>query len=301
MFHSIFLSCCSLAILPLLFFTESGFAQSARSYTVGETGYFDIRPESGISYCWGVSDKIGRNNGVESDKVTYQTTKYDASVRLKWESAGIFFVTVTGFNQHGCSNTKVIQVMVNDKHVPVANGDYYTTDWLTSIRINLLNNDFDTGKDLDTASLKILTKPEFGEVTSGQNGTIVYNPLLHFAGREHLYYRICDNLNQCDTSMVVITVKDPPLFLPQGISPNGDGVTDCFVISGLNAYPKSCLTIFSRDGIIIYNSQDYQNDWNGTNGIQKQNAKIVPAGTYYYLLQPGGSSRVVKGFIYLTY
>jgi len=285
----------------MLLFTESGFAQSVSSFTVGESGFFDIRKDPGISYCWGVSDKIGRNNGAESDKVAFLTTKYDASVRLKWEKAGTFFVTVTGFNQIGCSNSKIFIVKVIDKHIPVANDDYHSTDWLNSIRINLLSNDFDSGKDLDTSTLKILTKPEFGEVTPGQSGAIVYSPLLHVSGKERIYYRICDSLNQCDTSMVVITIKDPYLFLPQGISPNGDGVNDYFVIGGLNAYPKSRLTIFSRDGNIIYNSEDYQNDWKGVNCTQKHNLKTVPVGTYYYLLQPGGSSRVIKGFFYLTY
>jgi gliding motility-associated-like protein len=166
--------------------------------------------------------------------------------------------------------------------------------------MNLLDNDFDAFNDLDTLSLIILTKTEFGEVTPGQKGTIIYKPLIQHTGTERFYYRICDNNNQCDSASVVITIKDPPLFLPEGISPNGDGVNDRFVIRGLNAYPKSSLTIFSRDGMIIFDTDDYQNDWDGMNCNKNQNAKMVPNGTYYYLLHPGGSTRAVKGFIYLT-
>lgn len=301
MFHTFFLSCCSLAILPSLLFSEPGNDLSVRNFTVGESGLFYIKPELGISYCWSVSDKVDRINGVESDKVTYLSSRYYSTVKLKWDRAGLFFITVTGFNQHGCSNSKVFMAKVFENHVPVANDDYNIANWLNCINMNLLDNDFDAGKDLDTSSLKILTKPRYGEVTAGKNGSIVYYPFRNLTGTERLHYRICDSLNQCDSAMVVITIKEPPLFLPQGISPNGDGVNDSFVISGLNAYPKSSLTIFSRDGIIVFNSDDYQNDWKGRCYNQKRSSPFAPAGTYYYLLQPGGSSRVIKGFIYLTY
>lgn len=301
MFPTICWSSYCLATLTFLFYPDPGNAQSARSFFVGESVLFAISPANGDSYFWSVSDKLETYKKVESDKATYLTTKYDSFVRLRWERGGTFYVTVTSFNLHGCSNSKIFQVNVLDQHNPEANDDYNSTDWLKSIRMNLLDNDHDACNDLDTLSFKILTKTEFGEVAPGQKGSITYKPFIKHAATERFYYRICDNGNQCDTALVAITIKNPPLFLPEGISPNGDGVNDCFVISGLNAYPKSSLTIFSRDGIVIFDTDDYQNDWNGMIFNQKQSTKKVPAGTYYYLLHPGGSFRVVKGFIYLTY
>jgi gliding motility-associated-like protein len=291
--------CRSLALVPMLFYTGQGIAQSGRNFTVGESSLFAINPVQGTNYYWKVAEDLEQNKDAATDNVTYLTAKHNNFVQIKWGKAGLFFLTVTGFNENGCSNSKVFPVNVVNRHNPVANDDYNSTDWLKSVRINLLDNDHDPNNDLDVNSLKIITKPEYGEIIPGKNGSILYNPLRNKAGTDYFHYVICDSCIQCDTAMVTITVKDPPLFLPQGISPNGDGVNDRFVISGLNAYPRSSLTIFSRDGIVIFYSDDYKNDWNGMNCNQSQTNNIVPAGTYYYLLQICGSSRYIRGFLYL--
>ena len=95
-------------------------------------------------------------------------------------------------------------------------------------------------------------------------------------------------------------LKDPALFFPEAISPNGDGLNDKFVIRGLKAYPKSSLTIYSRDGHVVYKTGDYQNDWGGLQNLGMYNSHPVPPGTYYYQLHLGGTQRIVKGFIYLA-
>jgi len=289
----------SLVILPLLLLSEIGYGQTVRNLMVGESGIFEIRPVVGISYCWSVSDKIDRNHLIESDAVTFVTTRYNPTISLKWERAGTFFLTVTAFNLNGCTNSRIFQVNVFETHSPVANDDYQTTTWLKSIHLKLLDNDYDAMNDLDTASFKVLSKPEFGEIIQGKEGSLHYHPMRSRAGSERILYRICDSCQQCDSAMVTITITDPPLFLPQGISPNGDGLNDLFVIRGLSAYPKSSLTIFSRDGLIHFFSEDYQNDWDGSGTIQNQYHQVLPSGTYYYLFRPGGSTRVIKGFVYL--
>jgi gliding motility-associated-like protein len=297
MLNKFLLACTGLSFLQTFLWAELCIAQSGRTFMVGETGLFNIQPVPGHYYQWSVSEHLDKSAGNEMDNVIFLGTKYEPEVSIKWDKSGIYFLTVMAFNSQGCSNRKIFPVVVLENHSPHALDDYLSVNWLNSIRMNLLNNDYDAGKDLDTNSLKIISKPAFGEIVTVQNGSIVYRPIHNMAGKDHFYYKICDCCNQCDTAMVTITVKDPPLFLPQGISPNGDGINDLFVISGLQAYPNSSLTIFSRDGIILFHSKDYRNDWNGTqSGVYPQ---IVPSGTYYYLLQPGGSSRVIKGFLHL--
>jgi gliding motility-associated-like protein len=145
-----------------------------------------------------------------------------------------------------------------------------------------------------------LTNTEFGDVVLEKAGTITYFPRKNYACTEKFYYQISDYISQKDTAMVSIRISDPPFFLPQGISPNGDGVNDRFVINGLDAYPNSSLTIFSRDGITIYHSDNYQNDWDGVLDKQKRGMGHVPSGTYYYLLRLGGTNRNIKGFFFLA-
>jgi len=290
----------SLVILSCFLFVEYGEAQSGLNLTVGESSLFDVKPEQGITYCWRVLDSINQKRDKETENVVFLSTKCSSSVYLKWAKAGTYYLEVRGVNQNGCSNYKIIYVNIQENHFPVANNDYGSTDWLKSIVVNLLNNDHDIDNDLEIASLKILTKPAYGEIIMGLNGSITYKPLKKWAGTDEFKYQICDACNQCDTATVSIKVHDPPLLLPQAISPNGDGINDRFVVNGLYAYPKTSLTIFSRDGIVVFKSNDYQNDWEGVFSKRGDGWKKLPSGTYYYLLHPGGTDRIIKGFIYLA-
>lgn len=72
---------------------------------------------------------------------------------------------------------------------------------------------------------------------------------------------------------------------PVGFSPNGDQVNDTFVIPELELYDGS-IVIWNRWGDIVYESDNYQNDWNGT----CQTALCIgsgplPEGTYYYKVE----------------
>lgn len=56
------------------------------------------------------------------------------------------------------------------------------------------------------------------------------------------------------------------LVIPNGFSPNADGVNDAFVISGLENFPGASLIVFNRWGSKVYESAPYLNDWTGTDG-----------------------------------
>jgi gliding motility-associated-like protein len=101
---------------------------------------------------------------------------------------------------------------------------------------------------------------------------------------------------------VVVTEEHIPvvsLFIPEAISPNGDGLNDQFIIKGLSVYPNTSLTILGRDGVVIYMNSDYQNDWAGVPNKGNLSGRPVPSGTYYYILCPGGTKRMIKGFVYV--
>ena len=66
-------------------------------------------------------------------------------------------------------------------------------------------------------------------------------------------------------------------------------------------FPENTLVIFNRWGNIVFEAENYKNDWTGTT-----NAGIVlggenlPTGTYYYLLDlKQEEQEIVKGFIYI--
>ncbi len=97
-----------------------------------------------------------------------------------------------------------------------------------------------------------------------------------------------------------VMLKTPLLSIPQAISPNGDGLNDRFVIKGLEEYPGSSLTVFNRQGVKIYTTRDYRNDWDGVPDRRHSGNHRVPSGTYYYVLHPSGTNRYIKGFLFVA-
>ena len=90
-------------------------------------------------------------------------------------------------------------------------------------------------------------------------------------------------------------------FIPEGFSPNGDGVNDVFVIRGLSDFQNNSIEIFNRWGVKIYGSSPYLNNWNGTciTGISVGGDKL-PVGIYFYILNLGNNTPALKGTIYLN-
>ena len=88
---------------------------------------------------------------------------------------------------------------------------------------------------------------------------------------------------------------DPDNDIPKAVTPNGDNRNDRFEITGLD--DPDCIDvtvhvqIFNRWGAMIYESQNYQNNWQGESSDRSiGNAGKVPNGTYYYIINLKDSS-----------
>lgn len=81
--------------------------------------------------------------------------------------------------------------------------------------------------------------------------------------------------------------------IPNVFTPNGDHFNDLFEISGLP--PFSSLIVFNRSGREVYRSDQYNNDWGGTD----IDGSMLPAGTYWYVLITPGLSGKHKGQVYI--
>ena len=94
---------------------------------------------------------------------------------------------------------------------------------------------------------------------------------------------------------IKLTVNN--LCVPEGYSPNGDGINDFFEIKCTGGVPIS-LEVYNRWGNIVYKSKDYKNDWSGkcTEGIYV--GQDLPSGTYYYIVNY--SSRSLVGYLTLN-
>ncbi|MCX7744303.1 MAG: gliding motility-associated C-terminal domain-containing protein [Flavobacteriales bacterium] len=97
--------------------------------------------------------------------------------------------------------------------------------------------------------------------------------------------------------------NSPNLDIPQFLSPNGDGKNDVWVINNLPTdFPNNQVKIFNRWGNEVFVANPYLNDWDGRpNTVISLGSNILPAGTYFYVLDLyGDGSDVRTGFIELN-
>jgi gliding motility-associated-like protein len=79
--------------------------------------------------------------------------------------------------------------------------------------------------------------------------------------------------------------------IQKGISPNGDGDNEAFILSDVKA-----LSIFNRYGIKVYShAENYTNQWHG----QSESGSELPDGTYYYVITRNSGSSIT-GWIYIN-
>jgi large repetitive protein len=92
-------------------------------------------------------------------------------------------------------------------------------------------------------------------------------------------------------------------YLTQGFSPNGDGVNDTFVIPGLAGMGNNKLTVFNRWGNIVFEADNYKNDWGGkTNNAFDPLASdgLLPDGVYYYVIDFNGSRPAMSNYLFIN-
>ncbi|WP_179318653.1 DUF7933 domain-containing protein [Winogradskyella helgolandensis] len=92
------------------------------------------------------------------------------------------------------------------------------------------------------------------------------------------------------------------LIIPEGMSPNNDSKNDALVIPCIEEYPDNTLKIYNRYGTQIYEAKNYLNTWNGkaNMGLLKS-SKVLPVGTYFYVLEINGIDKLFVGYVYLNY
>ena len=245
-----------------------------------------INPSSG-SICSGSSVNLAVSGNADSylwSPATGVSSVTSANVEVKPTSTMNY--TVVGTDLFGCSEKAIIQLSVNSKPT--------ITDILSKCQ-----------PDMKTylTSLKTsgdLISSKYGDITlQNSNYTITNIP-------KNISNKIVSTitLSGCKDTIIVQSPScvSASIFIPEGFSPNKDGLNDYFEISGIEDYPNAELTIFTSSGQKVYSSGNYKNDWDGsyytTNKIKNEQ---MPAGVYYYVLKLDPATKIIKGFVYIAY
>ena len=211
--------------------------------------------------------------------------------------SGIYTLEIT--DNYGCINTKNFKFPV-EVYLINANPDYAKISWTQDTTLTVLANDF-SSEGFVPGTMQVIGQPKRGLAKVNSNGSITYIPRERGSGRDQFVYEVYDEMNLCTSAAVTIDIYDLT-SIPEGFSPNGDGINDHLEFGGLQNYLQSQLYVYTRLGQLVYLSSDYQNDWNGKPSENTiTNLETVPTGVYYYVLKLGGTTRVVKGFIYIGY
>jgi len=93
-----------------------------------------------------------------------------------------------------------------------------------------------------------------------------------------------------------------PVIPSQLLTPNGDGFNDAWVVEYLWMYPDNNVKVFNRWGTQVFEAEPYDNNWAGTWDPALGSAKLLPAGTYYYLIDTRKKSqKPFRGFLELQH
>ncbi|WP_185965949.1 gliding motility-associated C-terminal domain-containing protein [Flavobacterium sp. ZT3R18] len=180
----------------------------------------------------------------------------------------------------GCqSNATPISVLINTVTIPVlkpSGQDFCGVDKPTIL--SLSNN--------TTASKNLAW---YDAVTNGK--LLIKTDLLSEGAT---YYGFdYDSNTKCTSSPLVVTVSltdctatPENFFIPDGFSPNGDGVNETFQIIDIEfLFPNYNLEIFNRYGNILFKGDINKPAWDGKSSNSGFMNGDAPTGVYFYVIQ----------------
>jgi gliding motility-associated-like protein len=91
---------------------------------------------------------------------------------------------------------------------------------------------------------------------------------------------------------------DNEIFVSGLVTPGVRGNEATWKILNIDNYPGSKVSIYDRNGLLVYKKINYQNNWAGT---FQQTGDLLPAGSYYYIIEISENDKFIQGWLYLTY
>ena len=231
---------------------------------------------------------------------------------------GVYTYTYTICKKSAPTECKSAEAVIKLLPALIANDDDFTANPINPlVKEGIAGNVLDNDRYADGNALEHLDKVKItmledkgSRANIEPNGNVVI-PQGAPAGEYTLKYNLCmkDHPTICaEANVKIVILEDKPIVIHNGISANGDGVNDGFIIEHIEGYPKNNLKIFNRWGVLVYekdgytNSEPFDGHSNGRATISADSK--LPQGTYYYILEyqdTAEQTHTKKGWLYLKY
>ncbi|MEJ6546659.1 MAG: gliding motility-associated C-terminal domain-containing protein, partial [Flavobacteriaceae bacterium] len=92
--------------------------------------------------------------------------------------------------------------------------------------------------------------------------------------------------------------EDDKVFTSGVLTPGSGGLEDTWKIINIEQYPTNRVSVYDKNGNVVFTSANYKNNWRGT---FNNSANPLPAGSYYYVIDLNNGEKATKGWLYITY
>ena len=223
-------------------------------------------------------------NGCEPLLVNFADMSYPNIVKWNWDfgdgttdqnqspthtfDAGVFDISLDVETQDGCKASLTVPKLIQAYPKPVAS--FNANPAVTTIDDPTI--DF---VDLSTGGLNYSWS--FGDPNSPDNTSSLTSPSHTYSmeGSYGVWLVVTSDQGCVDSVRKEVIVVVDEITIPNVITPNGDGYNDVFYIENIDRVEYSNLRIYNRWGKLIYEKENYQNDWDGDNAAD---------GVYYFIL-----------------
>ena len=198
-------------------------------------------------------------------------------------AAGFYTVTATS-RITGCVSEPVTEEIIEDKNFP---------------EFEFVIKNASCGQEDGFAQLFITNDVAIDSVVwEGPTGDIVVGPNLANAPAGDYTVTVWST-EGCSVSESFTIL--PEINPYNGVSRNGDGRNDIFMIECIEDFPNNLVKIFNRSGTLVYEAEGYNNSSTVFDGVSNKGMRVIgtnlPDGTYYYVIDKRDGSAPFAGYL----
>ena len=196
--------------------------------------------------------------------------------------SGNYYVSETNPTT-GCTSTRtMITVVINELQTPTLNANGQNFCGLDKPTLQQLSNNTNASSTLVWFN-------------AAANGNQLPNTTLLEEGETYYGFDFSSTTNCFSTNGLAVTVSltncinavtQYDFFIPDGFSPNGDGVNDTFTIPKIKfLFPNYSLEIYNRYGNLMFKGDSNSRQWDGRSSESINLIDgIAPNGVYFYVI-----------------